>query len=106
MVRRGENTVQTIGRERMTTGGLGEWPQSPVQEGTPPDGREGSKAKGRRLSSGGQTLHTTPLHTTPLHTSDVTGLAQAKQRGRLREGTGCTNCWTGQDKMRRDETRD
>ncbi len=97
MVRRGENTVQTIGRERMTTGGLGERPQSPVQEGTPPEGREGSKAEGRRLSSGGQTLHTSPLHT-----SDVTGLAQAKQRGRLREGTGCTNCWTGQDETRRD----
>ncbi len=67
MVRRGENTVQTIGRERMTTGGLGELPQSPVQDGRPPEGREGSKAGGRRLGSGGQTLHTT----------DVTGSAQA-----------------------------
>lgn len=72
MVGRGENIVQTTGRELMTTGGLGERAQSPVQDGRPPEGREGSKAGGRRLSSGGQTLHTTPLHT-----SDVTGLAQA-----------------------------
>ncbi len=33
MVRRGENTFQTTGRERITTGSLGERPQSPVQDG-------------------------------------------------------------------------
>ncbi len=106
MVRRGENTVQTIGRERMTTGGLGEWPQSPVQEGTPPEGREGSKARGRRLSSGGQTLHTTPLHTSPLHTSDVTGLAQADLQAAWQTQGGDRLHKlldrTGQDETRRD----
>ncbi len=79
----------------MTTGGLGERPQSPVQDGRPPEGREGSKAGGRRLAR----------HSTFLHSTLVMSQAQHRPSSVADLGRGPVAQSTRQDKIRRDETR-